>query len=52
LSEPALYILLTFQVSNLMSIFFRLCRLSKESVQVRGFLWSFVTLLFFTVRSC
>jgi hypothetical protein len=27
-------------------------RLSKESVQVRGFLWYFVTSLFFTVRSC
>jgi hypothetical protein len=52
LSEPALYILLTFQVPNLMSIFFRLGRLSEESVQVRGFLWSFVTGLFFTVRSC
>jgi hypothetical protein len=34
------------------SIFFRLGRLSKESVQVRGFLWSFVTSLFFTMRSC
>jgi hypothetical protein len=29
-----------------MFIFFRLGRLSKESVQVRGFLWSFVTSLF------
>jgi hypothetical protein len=37
LSEPALCMLLTFHVPNLMSI---LClgRLSKESVQVRGFL--------------
>jgi hypothetical protein len=35
-----------------MSIFFRLGRLSKEPVQGRGFLWSFVTSLFFTVRSC
>jgi hypothetical protein len=52
LSEPAQYILLTFQVPNLISIFFRLGRLSKESVQVRGFLWSFVTSLFFTVRTC
>jgi hypothetical protein len=52
LSEPALYILLTFQVPNFMSIFFRLGRLFKESVQVRGFSWSFVTSLFFTVRSC
>jgi hypothetical protein len=32
LSDPALYILLTFQVPNHMSIFFRLGRLSKESV--------------------
>jgi hypothetical protein len=46
LSEPALYRLLTFDVPNLISIFFRLGRLSKESVQVRGFLWSFVTSLF------
>jgi hypothetical protein len=38
LSEPALYKLLTFQVPNLIYIFFRLGRLSKESVQVRGFL--------------
>jgi hypothetical protein len=34
--EPALYRLLTFHVPNLMSIFFSLGRLSKESVQVRG----------------
>jgi hypothetical protein len=34
-----------------MSIFFRLGRLSKESVQAQGFMWSFVTSLFFTVRS-
>jgi hypothetical protein len=34
------------------SIFFRLGRLSKESVQVRGSLNIFVTSLFFTVRSC
>jgi hypothetical protein len=33
-------------------IFLRLCPLSKESVHVRGFLWVFVTSLFFTVRSC
>jgi hypothetical protein len=44
------YILLTFQVPNL--IFFRLGRLSKESVEVRGFLWIFLTSLFFMVRSC
>jgi hypothetical protein len=44
--------LLRFQVPNLMSIFFRLGRLSKESVQVQGFFRIFVTSLFFTVRSC
>jgi hypothetical protein len=38
---------LTFQVPNLISIFFRLGRFSKEYVQVRGFLWSFITSLFF-----
>jgi hypothetical protein len=47
LSEPALYIFLTFQVPTLISIFIRLGRLSKEYVQVRGFLWSLVTSLFF-----
>jgi hypothetical protein len=52
ISELALYIRLTFQVPNLISIFFRLGRLSKESVQVRGLLWSFVTSLFSIVRSC
>jgi hypothetical protein len=31
-------LLLTFQVPNLIPIFFRLDRLSKESVHVRGFL--------------
>jgi hypothetical protein len=46
LSEPALYILLTFEVPNLISIFFHLGCLSKESVWIRGFLWSFVTSLF------
>jgi hypothetical protein len=51
LSEPALYILLTFQVPNLISILFHLGRLSTESVQVQGFLWSFITSLFFTARS-
>jgi hypothetical protein len=44
--------LLTFHAQNLMFIFFRLGRLSKESVQVRGFLFTFVTGLFFTLRSC
>jgi hypothetical protein len=46
LSEPALYILVTFQVPNPIYIFLRLGRLSNESVQVRGFLWSFVRSLF------
>jgi hypothetical protein len=40
------------EVPNLISIFFRLSRLSKEFVQVRGFLWYFVTSLFFMVRRC
>jgi hypothetical protein len=47
ISEPALYRLLTFRVPYLMSIFFILARLSKESVQVPGPLWHFVTRLFF-----
>jgi hypothetical protein len=46
LSEPALYKLLTFQVPNLISIFCRLGRLSKESIQARGFLRSFGKSLF------
>jgi hypothetical protein len=46
MSEPALYRLLTFHVPNLISIFFSFGRLSKESVQVRGPLWHFVTSLF------
>jgi hypothetical protein len=46
-SEPALYILLTFQVPKLTSIFCRLGRSSEKSVQVRGFLWSFVNKLIF-----
>jgi hypothetical protein len=47
LSEPALYMLLTFHVPNRMSIFFRLGHLSKESVQVWGLFWMFVRSLFF-----
>jgi hypothetical protein len=43
---------LTFQEPNLKCIFFRLCRLSKESVQFRGFILAFVTSFFFTARSC
>jgi hypothetical protein len=38
-------------VPNLISIFFHLGRLSKESVQVRGFVNVFVTRIFLTVRS-
>jgi hypothetical protein len=37
---------------NFVSCFVWLGPLSKESVHVRGFLWMFVTNLFFTVRSC
>jgi hypothetical protein len=44
--EPAIYRLLTFHISNLMSIFPNLVRLSKESVQVQGLFWRFVTSLF------
>jgi hypothetical protein len=43
LRESALYILLTFHVPNLISIFFCLGRLSKKSVQFRGFMLGFVT---------
>jgi hypothetical protein len=35
MSKPALYILLTFRVPNLISIFFSLGRLFKESMHVR-----------------
>jgi hypothetical protein len=48
MSESALYRLLTFRVLNLVSIFLSVCHPSKESVQVRGPLWHFVTSLFFT----
>jgi hypothetical protein len=37
MSGPALYRLLTLHVKNLMSIYLSLGRLSKVSVQVRGF---------------
>jgi hypothetical protein len=47
LSENALYILLTFHIPNLVSIFFCLGLLSKDTVQVRGFLRIFVTSFFF-----
>jgi hypothetical protein len=46
MSEPALCRLLTFHVPNLVSIFFSLCRVSRESVQVRGTLWHFITIFF------
>jgi hypothetical protein len=45
--EPTLYKFFTFHNPNLMSIFLRLSRLSKESVQVRSSLMTFVTNLFF-----
>jgi hypothetical protein len=37
---------------SLISIFCRLGRLSKESVQVRGSCVFFITILLFTVRGC
>jgi hypothetical protein len=48
--EPTLYKFLTFHNPNLMSIFRRLGRLSKESVQVRGSFWKFVKKLLFKVK--
>jgi hypothetical protein len=47
--EPALYEykVLAFHVPNLISIFCRLGRLSKESVRVRGSYEHFITSLFF-----
>jgi hypothetical protein len=50
--ESALYKLLTFHNTNLMSIFSRLGCLSKESDQVRDFMKFFVTISFFTVKGC
>ena len=51
-SEPALYMLLTFHVANLMS-YFRCLGCIKVSVQVRGLLFDcFITWDVFTVRSC
>jgi hypothetical protein len=47
IKEPALYKLLTFHNPNLISIF---CRLSKESIQVWGSVWFFVTNFFFIVK--
>jgi hypothetical protein len=49
--ERALYKLLTFHNPNHISIFRTLGRLSKESVQVQGSFWIFVTNSFFTVKS-
>jgi hypothetical protein len=45
--EPALYILRTFHVPNLVSIIRRLDRLSKEPALVRGSLIRLVTRLFY-----
>jgi hypothetical protein len=45
-SEPAPYKLITFQVPNLTSIFRRLGRFSKQSIQVRGSCELFITYLF------
>jgi hypothetical protein len=39
-------------VHTIPSIFFSLGCLSKEFVQIQGFLWSFLTSLIFMVRSC
>jgi hypothetical protein len=47
MSEPALYGLLTFHVSNLIPLFLSLGRLSKKSVQVRGPKSYFVTKIIF-----
>jgi hypothetical protein len=52
MSKPALYRLLTFHITNPISIFLSLGHLSKESFQVCGPFWHFVMHLFFTVRSC
>jgi hypothetical protein len=46
-SEPALYKLSTFHIPNVISIFRRLGRLLKESIQVRGPQNHFVTGLCF-----
>jgi hypothetical protein len=46
MSEPAIYRLLTIHVPNLMSTFLSSGRLYKESFQVRGPSWHFVTKLF------
>jgi hypothetical protein len=48
--EPGLYKFLTFHVPTLMSIFLRLVRLSKESIQVRG-LYNFFCFLWWGVVS-
>jgi hypothetical protein len=52
IGEPAQYKLLTFHNPTLISIFHRLGRLSKESVQARGSIAFFVTNIFFTVKGC
>jgi hypothetical protein len=45
--KPALFKLLTFHNPNLMSVFHRLGRFSRESVQVRSSLMTFVRNYFF-----
>ena len=50
-SEPAVYMLLTFHVSNLMSLFRCLGR-TNVSIRVRGKCSCFVTKPVFTVRIC
>jgi hypothetical protein len=52
-SPPLVPIMSQFEpVHTIPSIFFSLGCLSKESVQIQGFLWSFLTSLIFMVRSC
>lgn len=51
-SKSAIYRLLTLPVPKLMSIFFSLGCLSKESVQAWCPMWCFITSLIVIVRSC
>jgi hypothetical protein len=50
--EPALYMLPTFHVLNLLLIFYHLGRLCKESIQARVSLIRFIMSLFLMVRGC
>jgi hypothetical protein len=50
--EPVLYKRLTFHNPNCISILHCLGCLSKESVQVRGYMKLFVTNLFFRLKGC